>query len=131
MQKFVFVLASALTLACTLSGATTCTQTGFFRDSINMTAALINPPGTVSGTVDGTGCNIVIYYSPGAGGAIKNADLFGANYFGVVVNGDAGAVNVDITNSSIHNIGEVPHNGTPAWCGHLLPRLLRCLIRNW
>lgn len=90
----------------------TCTKTGFFKDSINMTAARINPPGTVSGTVDGTGCNIVIYYSPGAGGTIKNADLFGANYYGVFVNGDAGAVNVDITNSSIHDIGEAPHNGT-------------------
>jgi hypothetical protein len=90
----------------------TCTPTGFFRDAINMTAALINPPGTVSGTVDATGCNIAVYYSAGAGGAVKNADIFGANYFGVVVNGDAGAVNVEITKSSIHRIGESPHDGT-------------------
>ena len=98
----------------TITGALAapCTPTGFFRDGIDMTAALINPAGTVSGTVNGTGCNIVIYYSPGAGGTIKNANLFGANYFGVVVNGDAGDVSVDITNSSIHDIGEVPHNGT-------------------
>jgi len=89
-----------------------CTPTGFFRDNINMTAALINPPGNVAGIVDGTGCNIVIYYSPGAGGTIKGADLFGANYFGVLVNGDAGVVNVDIESSSIHDIGQNPHDGT-------------------
>jgi hypothetical protein len=103
---------SVVTVTSALEAAT-CTATGFMRDGINMTAALINPPGTVSGTVDGTGCNIVIYYdNSGAGGTIRNAELFGANYFGVVVNGDAGAVNVDITSSSIHVIGEVPHNGT-------------------
>ena len=87
--------------------AATCTPTGFF----GLTAALINPPGTVSGTVDGTGCNIVIYYSAGAGGTVKNANLFGADSFGVAVNGDAGAVNVDIISSSIHDIGDTPHNG--------------------
>jgi hypothetical protein len=95
-----------------IAAAATCTPTGFFRDSINMTAALINPPGTVSGTVDATGCNIGVYYSAGAGGTVKNANIFGANYFGVVVNGDDGPVGVDITNSKIHDIGEVPHNGT-------------------
>ena len=92
--------------------AATCTPTGFFRDAINMTAALINPPGTVSGVVDATGCNIGIYYGPGANGVVKNAEVFGANYFGVVAHGDAGAVNVDILNSSVHDIGEAPHNGT-------------------
>src|SRR4051794_867834 len=79
------------TITSALASAT-CTPTGFIRDNINMTAALINPAGTVSGTVNGTGCNIVIYYSAGAGGTVKNADLYGANYFGIVVNGDAGAV---------------------------------------
>lgn len=93
--------------------AATCTPTGFVRDSLNMTAALIDPPGTVTGTVDATGCNIAIYYdSAGASGTVKNADVYGANYFGVLVNGDAGTVNVDILDSSIHDIGEVPHNGT-------------------
>ena len=108
-----FVLSGFVCLVAVTSALATpvCTPTGFFRDNINMTAALINPVGTVSGTVDGTGCNIVIYYGPGVGGTIKSANLFGANYFGVVANGDAGVVNVDITNSSIHDIGETPHNG--------------------
>ncbi len=71
-----------------------CTPTGFFRDSINMTAALINPPLTVTGVVDATGCNIGVYYDAGNTGSIKKAEIFGSNYFGVLVNGDAGSVKV-------------------------------------
>ena len=92
--------------------AATCTPTGFFRDAINMTAALINPPGTVTGTVDATGCNIGIYYDGGHHGRVT-ADVFGSNYFGILVNTDnGGASAISITGSVIHHIGEVPHNGT-------------------
>ena len=111
MRKTAFALAIVLGIGSRVSAAT-CTQTGFFRDSINMSAALINPPDTVSGTVDATGCNIAVYYDAGASGVVKNAEVFGSSYFGVVVNGDAGTVNVDILTSSIHDIGQVPHNGT-------------------
>jgi hypothetical protein len=89
-----------------------CTQTGFFRDGLNMTAAVINPTGPVTGVVDATGCNIGVYYSAGASGQIKGAEIYGANYYGVVANGDDGDVSLDILNSNIHNIGENPHNGT-------------------
>ncbi len=101
-------------LGCALeASAATCTPTGFFRDAINLTAALVNPTGTVTGTVDATGCNIGVYYdNTGAGGVVKGAEIFGANYFGVVVNGDAGLVAVDVINSTIHDIGESPLNGT-------------------
>src|ERR1700680_956963 len=88
--------------------AATCTPTGFYRDAINLTAAVIDPPGTFSGTLDATGCNIGVYYSPGAKGTINNAEIFGANYFGVVNNGG----HVTITKSSVHDIGEKPFNGT-------------------
>lgn len=112
------VLISSLALAviagsAAAAGAATCTPTGFYRDSINMTAALINPAGTVSGTVDATGCNIGVYYDHvGAGGTIKGAEISGANYFGVLVNGDGGSVAVDVLASSIHDIGEFPLNGS-------------------
>ncbi len=88
--------------------AATCTPTGFVRDSINLTAAVLNPSGTFSGTLDATGCNIGVYYSPGAKGTINNAEIFGANYYGVVNNGG----HVTITKSSIHDIGEKPFNGS-------------------
>lgn len=85
----------------------TCTPTGFVRDNINLTAALINPPKTFSGTVDATGCNIGIYYSTGHTGKVSSATVFGANYYGIVNDG----ASVSILNSSVHNIGEVPFNG--------------------
>jgi hypothetical protein len=85
---------------------TTCSPTGFMRDNINLTAAMINPA-NVSGKVDATGCNIGVYYGPDSAGHVSRAEIFGANYFGVVNNGGA----VDVTNSSVHNIGETPFNG--------------------
>lgn len=40
------------------------------------------------------------------------ANISGANYFGVVVDGDAGDVAVNVTDADIHDIGEMPPNGT-------------------
>src|SRR3954468_7206913 len=101
--------ALVLTLSAPLSSAfAACTATGFSRDSINLTAALINPTGTVSGDVNATGCNIGIYYGPGAHGRVDGANIHDANYFGVVNNGG----DVDIRNSNISDIGEKPLNGT-------------------
>jgi Right handed beta helix region len=95
----------------TASASVTCTATGFFRDGINMTAAQINPSGTVSGDVDATGCNVGVYYDQGTG-VVNNANVHGANYFGVLVNGDDHVVAVDVTGSTVSSIGETPHNGT-------------------
>lgn len=107
-----FTALAGATLRPSLSArAATCTPTGFFRDSINMTAALINPPGTFSGDLDATGCNVGIYYDTGVS-KVKGATIHGANYFGVVINGDVNNVTVDITGSRIYQIGEVPFNGT-------------------
>ena len=100
-------------LACllmTAGVAATCTTTGFYRDNINLTAVLINPAGTVSGEVDATGCNIGVYYNVGQG-SVSDANIHGANYFGVVVDGGSVAVTVNVLNSSIHDIGETPLNG--------------------
>jgi len=85
----------------------TCTPTGFVRDAIDLTAARINPAGTVSGDVDATGCNIGIYYGPASHGKVSKATVHGANYFGIVNNGG----HVDVVNSTIRDIGEVPFNG--------------------
>ena len=98
---------------CTILAAQ-CTPTGFYRDGINMTALLINPP-TVTGDVDASGCNIAVYYDQSLAvpkGTIDTANIHGANYFGVLVNGDAGSVAVNITDSTITQIGETPFNGT-------------------
>jgi hypothetical protein len=91
----------------TARAAPVCSPTGFIRDSINLTAALINP-GNVSGDIDATGCNIGIYYGPNTKGHVENANIHGANYFGIVNNGGQ----VDVMNSAISEIGEKPFNGT-------------------
>jgi hypothetical protein len=82
-----------------------CSPTGFVRDSINLTAALINPD-DVSGDVDATGCNIGVYFFQN--GRVRNANIHGANYFGIVNNG----AEVEVANSTISDIGEKPFNGT-------------------
>jgi hypothetical protein len=95
--------------------AVTCSPTGFMVDSINLTAAFINPSnGAVPAVLDATGCNIGVYYDHSiAFGLIglSGKEIHGANYYGVVVNADAGNLLVNITNNFIHNIGEVPANG--------------------
>jgi hypothetical protein len=90
--------------------AQTCTETGFIRDGINLTAALINPV-TVTSPVNAAGCHIGIYYDSGTA-ILDGADIYGASYFGVAVNADAAPVVVQFTRNLIHNIGEVPFNGT-------------------
>jgi parallel beta-helix repeat protein len=103
-----FVLAfAASTVSTGQALATSCSPTGFERDGVNLTAALINP-GDVTGTVNATGCNIGVYYGPGSKAKVTDADVFGANYFGIVNNGS----DIDVKNSSVHNIGEAPFNGT-------------------
>ena len=84
-----------------------CTATGFFRDSINLTAAVIaTNNANVTGTVNAAGCNIGVYFGSGLAGTVT-AQIFGANYFGVVNDGG----NVTINKSQIHDIGENPLNG--------------------
>ena len=89
---------------------TACTPTGFMRDGINLTAAQIG--GNVTGNLDAAGCNIGVYYDSAHTGNVTNANISGANYFGVVVNGDVGTVKVNVTGAAIHDIGETPLNGS-------------------
>jgi hypothetical protein len=89
----------------TSSASAICTPTGFFRDGINLTAAQIG--GTVTGDLDAAGCNIGVYYNNANPGSVSGANISGANYFGVLVNGPS----VDVSNSWVHAIGEVPLNG--------------------
>jgi len=111
-MKRLALFASILCLFTTVSlDALTCTPTGFVRDSINMTAAVINPATTVTGQIDATGCNIGVYID-GVDATIDTAEIFGANYFGIVVNGDVGSPSASITSSNIHDIGETPLNGS-------------------
>lgn len=94
-----------LVAVCLLSSshqAGACSMTDFSQ----YTAALINPA-VVSGPVDATGCDIGVYFNRGSGTVI-NANVFGAQRYGVVVNGNTNNVAVDVLNSMIHGILGVP-----------------------
>ena len=75
------------------------------RDGHNLTAAQIGGRHWYARRL---GCDIGVYYNASHTGSVSGADISGANYFGVLVNG----VTVDVTNSSVHAIGEVPLNGS-------------------
>jgi len=85
----------------------TCSTQMVEVDGISLTAALVNPVGTVTGTINAAHCNIGIYFGPGHTGTVKGATVENANYFGIV--NDGGAVNV--TNSAVENIGDSPLDG--------------------
>lgn len=124
MRSFVSTAAAAAlaTLVCASAAHATCTQTGFVRGGINLTAAVIAPLGEsdISGgpAINATGCNIGVFYGPGTSGTVDSTEVYGANYFGILVAGDngeasgSGAASVDVTNNYIHDIGESPFNGT-------------------
>jgi len=90
----------------TSSASAICLPTGFMRDNQDLTAAQIG--GSVTGALDALGCNIGVYYDSTHTGSVSGADISGANYFGVLVNG----ATVNVANSSAHAIGEVPLNGS-------------------
>jgi hypothetical protein len=92
-----------------------CTATGLVRDHIDLTAAVINPTDPVTGEVDATDCNIGVYFGPGHSGSVVKAEVFGANYYGIVAN----AAHADIRGSWIHDIGEQPLNGAQHGIGVL------------
>lgn len=104
-------LTLALVTGSTLRAAPSCTPTGFFRNGINLTAARVNPT-NVRGSVNASGCHIGVYFGPGTSGEVKNADISGAIYFGVVVDGSSGSTSVDVLDSTIHAIGDSPLSGT-------------------
>ncbi len=92
-----------------------CAATGFVRDGMDLTAAVVDPTAAVTGEVDATGCNIGVYFGPGSSGSVDDAEIFGADYYGVVAN----AADVDVTDASIHHIGESPFNGAQHGIGVL------------
>lgn len=125
MRKLLYLLFSVVPVAALVCGVyfgfahvagaradVTCTPTGYIRDNINLTAATIvsSSNTTVTGTVaaGAAGCNIGVFVNSGLTGVvITNADIYGANYFGIANDGSS----VKITNSRIHDIGENPLNG--------------------
>jgi hypothetical protein len=90
----------------TTAGAATCFPTTFFsRDGFFLTAA--KSGGSVSGSLDATGCDIGVYFAT-PGSVTAGAQIFGARYFGVVNDGTS----VAVEGANIHTIGNTPFDGT-------------------
>ncbi len=95
-------------LASTAIAASPCVATGAVdRDGTPLTARLVNPAGTVRGRVNATGCSVGVYFDHGTG-KVRGADVFGASYFGVLVDGNGHTVSVDVSDSLVHDIGDTP-----------------------
>ena len=96
---------STFAIATVTASATTCLPTTFSRDGFFLTAAQIG--GTVSGTLDASGCDIGVYFTT-PGTVTAGAQIFGARYFGVLNDGTS----VTVQGASIHDIGNKPFDGT-------------------
>jgi hypothetical protein len=81
--------------------------------------------GNVSGALDATGCNIGVYYDNAHTGNVTGANIHSENYYGVVVNGDVGAVAVNVTGSAIHRRESAHRTREPARERRLRSRLRR------
>ena len=95
------LVAMFLTAPLPAAASATCTPTGFG----GLTAAQIG--GAVSGALDASGCDIGVYFDTAHPGTVSSADIHGAGLYGVLVNGDNGPVAVNVTGSSIHDVGSL------------------------
>src|SRR5260370_28120280 len=87
----------------TTAGATTGSPTTFNRDNHFLTAAQIG--GSVSGSLDATGCDIGVYFA--TPGNVTGAQISGSRYFGAVNDGTS----VMVEGASVPDISETPFDG--------------------
>ena len=108
MRKF---LLGAVVAAATLApvggapaSAAPCIPTDYMQDGRPLTAALVNPA-ALSGPVDGTLCDIAVYYNDGAPHTVTDATIENAFYYGILVRNPR--TSVSITDSEVRFIGDV------------------------
>jgi hypothetical protein len=115
-----------LSAAGSANAGAACTPTGYMQNGTNLTAALVNPRRVYGQDVDATGCDIGVYYGPGATGGIQGgSNIHGARYFGVLMNGGK----APILNSVIHDIGD-GNAGVGIGCAIDSPQASGGLIRG-
>lgn len=108
-----FFLYSIRILSLTNIPKPSCTQTTLVKDGHALTTAYFNPPpGQVTGDVDATGCDIGVYFNNGLNNSVDSANIHGAKYFGIVADGTLDKVGLDVKNSNIYQIGNLPFDGT-------------------
>jgi hypothetical protein len=114
---FLFAVVAGVLLGATagrLSAQCSCQPTPFFDPETSMTlnACMINPPSPVIGTINAAPCNIGVYFNnPGKNLQVGDkkqpqTDISGATHYGVLVDGSANNIAVDVTNTAVHDIGD-------------------------
>lgn len=99
----------AMTVGASVASAATCITVNTSHGP--MTTAVYDTS-VIGTTVDATGCQIGAYYDAGGSGdSVSSAEIENATDYGVFVDGVNGNVSVDVTDSSIHNIGDMPFDG--------------------
>jgi len=93
-----------LSLFVTPVPASSCTN---ISTSKGIMSVAISNPDSFTGMLDATGCQVGIYFNQS--GSVNNAEIFGASYYGVFVDGNLNDTLVNITDSHIYNIGDLPN----------------------
>jgi len=101
------LLATVLPLPASAETPDPCQVTGYQAGGRLLSARLVDPEETVTGTVDATGCDIGVYFSSGSTGAVADAEIYGATWYGIVGHG----ADLTIRDSTIHDIGSKPFDG--------------------
>lgn len=111
VMAFAVSLFAGLGLAAPAAAQSGCTSVT--TSAGTLTAAIVNPTMTVTGTVAPTGCDIGVYFGPGKSGTVDGAIIKGFQDYGVY--NDGGTVTVE--NSTITDIGYTPFNGVQTGFG--------------
>ncbi|MHB2022338.1 MAG: hypothetical protein ACYCO3_03260 [Mycobacteriales bacterium] len=93
------------------AAATSCTPVNTSEG--NLTAAVYDTAPSDT-TVNAKGCDIGVYYDAAAASSsydLSNVTVENATQYGVLVDGIRGPVRVDVTDSTVTNIGDTPFDG--------------------
>lgn len=110
MRRMLVTLAAVGGLALASAGpalAAECTTVQTSKGPL--TAAQVG--GEVTGPLNAEGCEVGVYYNAENEGGVTDATIEGASQYGIFVDGNAGNVEVNVTGSTIRNIGAKPFNG--------------------
>ncbi len=117
MRRLIGMMTSAALLATLVAAGlpgvatATATCTTVTTSKGDMGAAAVNPGSLSGATVDAGGCQIGVYYSTPGSYTVSGTSITNAQYYGIFVDGITGNVAVNVTGSTISDIGDSPFDG--------------------
>src|SRR5947209_5370556 len=90
-----------------------CQPTDYMQDGHALTAAYVNPA-TVPENAEAADtlgqCDIGVYYNDGAAHSLADTNVFGARYYGILVN--HAETSLTFSHGSAYDTGDKPHGGS-------------------